>query len=68
MSAPRVDGKLLLRLLAQVEDLRERVGDLEAERRRHARALDRHEESIEILADALAVEIGDVEGEAETLQ
>jgi hypothetical protein len=48
------DGRLLLRLAAMVEDLRERVADLEAEQRRHGTAIDWNRVAIETIGEALA--------------
>lgn len=48
-----IDGRLLLKLAAQVEELQARVTELEGAQRIHALTIARHAEAIEAIVAAL---------------
>jgi hypothetical protein len=66
MSSTRVDGRLLVRVAAQVEELQARVTELENRERTRAQTVERHSEQIEAIAKALDDD-GEIE-QAATLQ
>jgi hypothetical protein len=51
-----IDGRLLLKLAAQVEELQARVTELEGAQRINALTIARHAEAIETIAEALNAE------------
>jgi hypothetical protein len=65
VSSTRVDGRLLLKVAADVTRLLDRVTELENSRRTDSAAIARHSEQIEALAKALSE--GDEEIEERTM-
>ena len=54
MSSTRVDGRLLIRIAAEVEQLRDRVTELENREHIHAQTIARHAEALEAVRLALS--------------
>jgi hypothetical protein len=68
MSNTRVDGRLLVRVAAQVEELLARVTELENRERIHAQTIARHAEALDAIGKALSDDHGDESEEGAMLQ
>ena len=66
MSARPIDGRLLLKVASQLENLQARVAELENGQRIHAQTIARHAEALEIIRQTLNDE--NENEEAATLQ